>query len=140
MWGGSNVPPSRPLRTPPRIGTEEVATDPRGPAGSDGGAAGRRQQIETARISSRANEMREGIGVLTIHPNREMQLGPGMSKPRPPHHLPGRDPSSDLHEDCGKKRDRRLETTPMVDRHRQHPGDAARKRHHPIPARPDPAS
>jgi hypothetical protein len=81
--------------------------------------------------------MREWIGVLTIHPNRPMQRRPTVGQPRLPHHFSRRNGCTDLHEDLGKERCRRLQAIPVVDCHRQHPGDAAGEGHDSGPARPD---
>jgi hypothetical protein len=98
MWGGSKVPPSKPLRTSPRIGTGEVAIDAASPGGA---AAGRWQEIKAARIPRSAHEVRERICVFTIHPNRPMQHGLPMSQPGLPHPFSGRHAGSDINEDLG---------------------------------------
>lgn len=66
-----------------------------------------------------------------------MHRWPGVSQARPPDHISRNDRVSNLDEDRGEKRCRRLQAISVVDRHRQHPGDAAGKRHHSGPAGAD---
>ena len=68
-----------------------------------------------------------------------MQRRPTMPQSRLPYHFSRPDGCSDLDEDLGKERHRRLQTTPVVDCDRQHPGDAPGKGHDSGPACPDPA-
>ena len=144
MWGGSKVPPSRPLRTSTRIGTTRVPIDTgpteMGPPGPGGGAPWRRQQIEAARITGRANQVRERVGVLAVDPNREVQHRPGMSPSRLPNDGSSVDPCAYVDKDNGQERNRGTQSTAMVDRHRQHPGNAPCKGYDPVPDGPDRAA
>lgn len=109
----------------------------KGPASPGSGTAWWREQVEATRIARGANDVRKRIGVLAVDPNREMKHRPGVSPSRFPYDGSSFDPCADFNQDKGEERNRRTQSTPVVDRHREHPGDASRKSYDSLPTGPD---
>jgi hypothetical protein len=140
MWGGSKVPPSRPLRTSTRIGSARFAAAPSASTRKRGTPVGRRQEIQTAGVACAAKQVRKRIGVSPVHPHREMERFLGVGHPRLPNHGPRLDAAPRLDRNLREIGDRRPQAATVVDGHRLHAGHTSRKSHRPLPAGADRAS
>ena len=138
MWGGSKVPPSRPLRTGTRIGIGRATAGHPPEAGRSG--PGGREEIQTARVAGRADHVGQGVDVSPLEPHREVQGGIFMGGSGHPDHSSRLDSEALPNEDLGEEGDRRSQSTPVIDRHRLHAGHGSGKCHGPVSAGADRAA
>ena len=139
MWGGSKVPPSRPLRTGTRIGISASRrrtsagsgpTGVRGEGGDTGGSGHRLRRSCKAtgrRIARRAAPRSAG---RHRHGRPRTSRSPFPAQPRRPR----------LDKDLGEERNGRPQSAPVIDRHRPHAGHDPGEGNRPLPAGADRAA
>ena len=138
MWGGSNVPPSRPLRTGTRIGIRLVPVGH--PPGASRSGSGGREEIQAARVTGCTDHVRQRVDVLPVEPHREVHGGIVMGGSSHPDDRSRLNFEAFPHENLGKEGDGRSHSTPVVDRHRPHAGHDPGESNRPLSAGADGAA
>jgi hypothetical protein len=110
MWGGSKVPPIRPLDTEPSIGRRR-----------------RREQVEPFLAAAPAKEERHRVHVDVTNSDREVESGASMSEPAVANDGSRLDRGSSAHRHRAQVRNGRSQIA-MVNGDREHAGDGPRKR------------